>query len=212
MYGIQASDKVLQFSSLNFDAAVEEIFPCLMIGGELVLRTPDMLDSATFWQRCHDWQITVLDLPTAYWHQLTLDIARHPLPNSIRLSLIGGEALRLDRWQAWQQTVGETIVLFNTYGPTEATVVATALDLTHCTAPRPPIGQAFEYMQLYVLNEYLQPVPRGVVGELFIGGIQVARGYLHRPELTAEKFITLPQTGQRVYKTGDLVRYREDGN
>jgi len=212
MYGIQADDKVLQFSSLNFDAAVEEIFPCLMVGGELVLRTPDMLDSATFWQRCRDWQITVLDLPTAYWHQLTQDIARHELPKSIRLALIGGEALRLDRWQAWQQTVGEKIVLFNTYGPTETTVVATALDLTHCPAPRPPIGQAFQYVQLYVLDEYLQPVPRGVLGELFIGGIQVARGYLHRPELTAEKFINLPQLGQRVYRTGDLVRYREDGH
>jgi amino acid adenylation domain-containing protein len=211
-YGIQASDKVLQFSSLNFDAAVEEIFPCLIVGGELVLRTADMLDSATFWQRCRAWQITVLDLPTAYWHQLTLDIANHPIPETLRLVLIGGEALRWDRWQAWQQVIGNKIVLFNTYGPTETTVVATALDLTHYSAARAPIGQAIEHVQLYVLDEYLQPVPNGVVGELWIGGIQVARGYLHQPELTAEKFIELPQIGQRVYKTGDLVRYREDGH
>lgn len=212
MYGIQTNDKVLQFSSLNFDAAVEEIFPCLMVGGELVLRTAEMLDSKTFWQRCCDWQITVLDLPTAYWHQLTLDIANHTLPNTLRLVLIGGEALRLDRWRTWQQVVDKKVVLFNTYGPTETTVVATALDLTHCTAPRLPIGHALEHVQLYVLDEYLQPVPRGVVGELLIGGFQVARGYLYQPELTAEKFIQLPLTGQRVYKTGDLVRYREDGN
>lgn len=212
MYGIHAKDKVLQFSSLNFDAAVEEIFPCLMMGGELVLRTAEMLDSTSFWQRCRDWQISVLDLPTAYWHQLTLDIARHQLPETLRLVLIGGEALRLDRWQMWQHVVGKKVELFNTYGPTETTVVATAINLTHYFAPRPPIGQALQQVQLYVLDKYLQPVPRGVVGELYIGGSQVARGYLHQLELTAEKFIILPSNQQRVYKTGDLVRYREDGN
>jgi amino acid adenylation domain-containing protein len=222
-YGISGSDRVLQFASISFDAAAEEIYPCLTSGGTLVLRTDEMLsDLQTFLQKCRDWKLTVLDLPTAYWHQVTSELAMTDLvlPESLRLVIIGGERALPERVQLWQKVVGTHPQLVNTYGPTEATVVATMYKLPTSTLEdtalsEVPIGRTLSHVQAYVLDKYLKPVPIGVPGELHIGGISLARGYLNRPDLTAEKFIPNPfhdQPGTRLYKTGDLVRYLPDGN
>lgn len=223
-YGLSACDRVLQFASISFDAAAEEIYPCLTCGGTLVLRTDEMLRSIpTFVQKCWDLGLTVLDLPTAYWHQLTSKLANTDLvlPDSLRLVIIGGEPALLERVKTWQKYVGNRPQLVNTYGPTEATVVATIYKFSEPATTdslwrEVPIGHSIRNVQVYVLDRYLQPVPIGVPGELYIGGAGLARGYLNRPELTTEKFIPNPFKRQnfdseRLYKTGDLVRYLPDG-
>jgi amino acid adenylation domain-containing protein/thioester reductase-like protein len=242
-YAFDAHDRVLQFASLSFDAAVEEIYPCLAVGGTLVLRSPEMASSIPqFLQCCHDLAITVLDLPTAYWHLLTAALASTTdlslkLSPSIRLVIIGGEAVNLERVLLWQNVVGSYPPVVNTYGPTEATVVATAYTIPQLCQNRPspnpsfepinrrlghdgnmpkiPIGRALQNVHTYVVDSDLQPVSVGEPGELLIGGAGIARGYLNRPDLTAEKFISLSLASNpqiRVYRTGDQVRCLPDGN
>lgn len=236
-YQLDQKDRMLQFASYSFDTAVEEIFPTLSCGATLVLRTDEMLRTiATFLQRCQDWQITILDLPTAYWHQLISTLAREQLTllPPIRLVIIGGERAIPAQVKLWQEYVGSYPRLINGYGPTEATIAVTLCDLSvsdpldadcgnHSFDQEVPIGRPIQNCHVYILDQNLHPVPAGIAGELYIGGIVLARGYLNRPELTAEKFISFDPLrvtlnplddciGGRLYKTGDLVRYLPDGN
>ncbi len=221
-YELQAQDRILQFASISFDVACEEIFSCLLHGATLVLRTDDMLASIpALLEKCQQQCISVLDIPTAFWHQLTSELSTSELklPESLRLVIIGGEKASPDKVLTWQQKVKPEIRLVNAYGPTETTVSATVCNFARTkelvkVEREVPIGRAIANMQTYVLNTDLQPVPIGVWGELYIGGIGVARGYLHQPGLTAQKFIPNPfsdRPGSRLYKTGDRVRYRSDG-
>jgi amino acid adenylation domain-containing protein len=217
-YGIRAGDRVLQFASVSYDAHVEEVYPCLTQGGVLVLRSEDALDSfQTFLQRCEQWRLTVLTVPTGFWHELTAAIESQGLrlPASLRLVIIGGEKARSESVAAWFECVGPRVRLLNTYGPTETTVVATSAELSRADAAgeRVPIGRPLPNVRIYVLDPHQRPVPIGVRGELYIGGQSVARGYLHREELTAERFLPDPfchQPRSRMYKTGDVVRWRGD--
>ncbi|MBR8838778.1 MAG: amino acid adenylation domain-containing protein [Stigonema ocellatum SAG 48.90 = DSM 106950] len=219
-YKISECDRVLQFSSISFDVSAEEIYTCLTCGGTLVLRTDSMLDSVSiFLQKCWEWKLTVLALPTAYWHELTARLSQENfvLPPSLRLIIIGGEKALTERWKTWLENVGPRVRLVNNYGPTEATVGATICDLSAINPAlgELPIGRPISNVQIYILDRYLQPVPIGVPGELHIGGDGLARGYLNRPDLTEEKFIPNPfshQPNSRLYKTGDLARYLPDGN
>jgi amino acid adenylation domain-containing protein/thioester reductase-like protein len=218
-YEINSSDRILQFASISFDAAAEEIFPCLVQGATLVLRTHEMLSSIPhFLETCQQQLLTVLDLPTAFWQQLNSELSalKLTLSSSLRLLIIGGEKASIYQVLTWQQCVDTRIRLVNSYGPTEATVVATTCDLSEQVFTQEiPIGKAVYNIQTYILDGHLQPVPIGIPGELYIGGQGVARGYLNQPELTAEKFIPNPfnKAGdKKLYKTGDLVRYRSDGN
>ncbi len=222
-YAIEKRDRVLQFASISFDASAEEIYPCLTSGATLVLRTDSMLDSVgVFLETCRNWNLTVLSLPTAYWHELTAGLSRETLAlaPSLRLVIIGSEKALPERLKMWQACVGQQVRLVNTYGPTEATVVATACELSaaEATLRELPIGRPIANVQTYILDRNGQPVPVGVPGELHVGGIGLARGYLNKPELTAEKFIPNPfvgashSAGERLYKTGDLARYLPDGN
>src|SRR5262245_12046743 len=160
-----------------------------------------------------DWlvaqAITISFVPTALAESLmTLD---WPAETALRVLLTGGDALRVYPPDTLPFRV------FNNYGPTECTVVITSAQVwpnAHPLVP-PPIGRPIANSQIYILDAYRNPVPIGVVGEIYIGGDGVARGYLNRPELTAERFISHsfdegPE--QRLYKTGDLARYLPDGN
>ncbi|HVS80634.1 MAG TPA: amino acid adenylation domain-containing protein [Pyrinomonadaceae bacterium] len=221
-YEINPGDRVLQFASLCFDLSAEEIYPPLIRGATVVLRTDDMISSPPdFLKQCDAWRVTVLDLPTAYWHELTdaLDREGVTLPTSVRLVIIGGEKALLERVRIWQRLAGESVRLVNSYGPTETTVVATMCDLgrqdTNGLRQNVSIGRPILNTTVFVLDELRRPVPIGVPGELYIGGAGVARGYHNRPELTAEKFIPDPFSkdgNARLYRTGDLVRYGTDGN
>ncbi|MDM8558776.1 amino acid adenylation domain-containing protein [Candidatus Parabeggiatoa sp. HSG14] len=224
-YGFTQHDRLLQFASISFDTAAEEIYPCLASGGQLILRSVEMLDSvSTFMQHCQTLKLTVLDLPTAFWHQVTSELAagKTLLPDSLRLVIIGGERALPKQVSLWQQWAGATPLLLNSYGPTETTVVATIYQLPSLSTSLEiawqeiPIGKAIDNVQTYILDRHLQQTPIGVHGELYIGGAGLARGYLNRPDLTAEKFISLESKASaleiRLYKTGDLARYLPDGN
>ncbi|MBW4537465.1 MAG: amino acid adenylation domain-containing protein [Pleurocapsa minor HA4230-MV1] len=196
-YEITQSDRILQFASISFDASVEEIYPCLIAGGTLVLRSEEMgYSPSLLLEKSRDYGMTILDLPTAFWHLLTAELEQNPqlqLPESIRLVIIGGEVVNPDKVASWNRLVGTSCQLINTYGPTEATVVATSYKISHQidNLATIPIGKPLPNLQTYILNKNLQPVAIGVPGELYIGGIGVARGYLNRPELTKEKFINV---------------------
>ena len=229
-----SDDQILQFSSICFDASVEEIFCGLLSGATLVLRTEDMLRSSEdFWQCCQKWQLTVLGFPTAYWHQLASELTPTALQiiTNIKLIMVGGEAIQQSKVKQWHQnTVNYSPLpqLFNAYGPTEATIITTLCKFTSPTITNVPIGRPLSNTQVYILDAFLQPVPVGVAGELHIGGAGLARGYLNRPELTQEKFIPNPfeeeglippnpinkgsNESSKLYKTGDLCRYLPDGN
>ncbi|MBP0020483.1 MAG: amino acid adenylation domain-containing protein [Cyanobacteria bacterium SBLK] len=218
-YEITASDRILQFATIGFDTAAEEIFPCLTRGATLILRTDRLLSSMSgFLNACHDWRLTVLDLPTAFWHQMITEMSVENLafPESLRLVIIGGEKAKSDRLALWQQRISSKVRLVNSYGPTEATVVTTVIDLSNLSLDalggrELPIGKAIRNTMTRVLDPLLQPVPIGIPGELYIGGAGLARGYLNRPELTERAFIQDPFCeGARLYKTGDCVCYRED--
>ncbi|MBD2370869.1 non-ribosomal peptide synthetase [Leptolyngbya boryana] len=218
-YGIKPGDRVLQFASLSFDVAAEEIFVSLTQGATLVLRTDAMLDSvSTFLQQCRELALTVLDLPTAFWHQITVELAQGlELPESLRLVIIGGEPALSERLLAWQMKVRDRVQLLNAYGPTETTIGATICDLSTVSPANSgriaPIGYPLHNTQLYVLDQNQQPVAIGVPGELYVGGGGIARGYLNQPELTAERFIPNPfdRNSTLLYKTGDRVRYLPNG-
>jgi amino acid adenylation domain-containing protein len=215
-------DKALQFASIGFDGAVAEIFSTLVSGATLVLRTDEMLSSiSTFVQKCRDYKLTVVELPTAYWHQLTFELGKGnlELPPSLKVIVIAGEKAIPEQVSLWKKTVGAYPRLINDYGPTEATVSATScnlseLNLTALHGREVPIGKPLQNYQAYLLDKSLQPVPIGVIGELYLGGVGLARGYSNKANLTADKFIPNPfseKLGSRIYKTGDLGRYFNDG-
>jgi len=217
-YPITAADRVLQFASTGFDTHAEELYPVLAAGGTLVVPTvaPELLP---------EWlptpagrSVTVLDLPTAYWHRLVHDLPPQLWPPALRLMIIGGAAADPDAVAAWREAFGDRVDLLNTYGPTESTIVATAARLTAAdTTRRPSIGTPAAGSSAAVLDRGGRPVPVGFPGELHLGGAGVARGYLGRPGLTAERFPPDPagppsgRPGARLFRTGDLVRLRRDG-
>ncbi|HEU5378872.1 MAG TPA: amino acid adenylation domain-containing protein, partial [Ktedonobacteraceae bacterium] len=209
-YTITADDRATQLASIAFDACVWEIWPyllagaCLFFPGEEVRLSPLLLRDWLIAQR-----ITYCFLPTP----LAEGMLTMPWPDQVplRALLTGGDKLR------HYPDASLPFRLINHYGPTESTVVATAGSVPSAREAYlsdPDIGRPIDNTWIYVLDAHLQVVPQGDIGELYIGGASLARGYLRRPELTAERFIPDPfsrQPGERLYRTGDLVRLQDDG-
>lgn len=221
--GMTSEDRLLQFSSISFDAAAEEIFGTLVSGATLVLRTEEMIRSAkVFTEASQEYGITIWDMPTAYWHQLSREILEKgiDIPKSVRVVLFGGEKVSADLLKQWLKKYPDRPTILNTYGPTESTIVSTIYQANNNTDAieqyvEVPIGRPVANLKAYVLDQHLNPVPVGVPGELFVSGLGLARGYLKRPELTAEKFLDNPfEDGvySRMYRTGDLVKFLPNGN
>ncbi len=215
-YNLTAADRVLQFAALSWDTSLEEIFPALTVGATLMLRPDSLPDSiGGFWKFCRAQRITVLNLPTAFWHELAAQLDPAALPPELRLVIIGGEAARPDLVARWLMLTGPHPRLVNTYGLTEATAVSLQTNLTEASADAPvPIGRPFAGTGVHLLDDRRMPVPPGQVGELYLSGPGLARGYLHQPNLTARRFIHHSFDGQpptRLYRTGDLARRRPDG-
>jgi amino acid adenylation domain-containing protein len=210
VYGLRPGDRVLQFASASFDTFGEEVYPALAAGATVVVPDTARAELPDFLASPAGQQITVLDLPTAYWHELVSDPAAIAWPAGLRLLILGGEQVRADALHRWFAAFGDRVEVWNTYGPTEATIIATAARLTAADADRrPPIGHPLGGTCVHVRASDGGPVPAGVPGELFIGGVGLALGYLGRPELTASRFPDLD--GVRHYRTGDRVRERPDG-
>ncbi|MEU8620490.1 amino acid adenylation domain-containing protein [Streptomyces sp. NPDC048623] len=213
-YGLGPADRVLQFANPAFDTHAEEIFPALASGAVVVLLPGGGELLPDFLRTPEGAGLTVLDLPTSYWHALTAqpDTA---WPPALRLLVLGGEAARGDTVTAWRAAVGDGPRLVNTYGPTEATVIATAAELAagQTTDADPPIGRPLADTRVHVLDAAMRPVPDGVAGELYLGGAGLARGYLGDPARTAERFRPDPfgPPGSRLYATGDRVFRSADG-
>ena len=204
---IDAQSRVLQFASFGFDASVPEIFMALTTGASLHLERSAVLSApAALAQLMRQQSITAVIQPPAM-----LAVLSESGLTELQTLIAAGEhcsAEIADRWSKGRR-------FFNAYGPTETTVCATMHLYREKHAVAPPIGRPIANTEVYVLRDNMQPVPVGVAGELYIGGDGLARGYLNRAELTAERFLPHPfatQTGARLYRTGDLVRYLPDGN
>jgi len=221
-YDIKSTDRTLQFASICFDVAAEELFPSWLSGATIVLRPEAVsLTFAELSQLLNKEQLTVLNLPATYWHEWVaeLDRTREKLPASLRLVIVGNEKVLPERLWQWQQLVGNDIQLRNAYGPTETTITATIYNppsqMDEYNFQSVPIGRPLSNVQIYLLDSNLKPVPVGVPGELYIGGDGLSRGYLNFADATAAKFIPHPfsyEPGARLFKTGDRARYLPDSN
>ena len=210
-YGLSAADSVLQKTPFSFDVSVWEFFWPLMTGSRLVIAAPgDHRDPARLIHLINAEQVTTLHFVPSMLQAFLQDAAVSSC-RSLQRIVCSGEALPVD---AQQQVFAKLphAGLYNLYGPTEA-----AIDVTHWTCvdegrDTVPIGRPIANLGCYLLDDNFEPVPVGVLGELYLGGAGLARGYHRRPALTAERFIAHPFVhGERLYRTGDLARYREDG-
>ncbi|MGR0140436.1 amino acid adenylation domain-containing protein [Pseudomonas sp. RSP] len=210
-YGLSAADSVLQKTPFSFDVSVWEFFWPLMTGSRLVIAAPgDHRDPAKLIHLINAEQVTTLHFVPSMLQAFLQDAAVSSC-RSLQRIVCSGEALPVD---AQQQVFAKLphAGLYNLYGPTEA-----AIDVTHWTCvdegrDTVPIGRPIANLGCYLLDDNFEPVPVGVLGELYLGGAGLARGYHRRPALTAERFIAHPFVhGERLYRTGDLARYREDG-
>lgn len=214
LYPLSLTDAVLQLASSSFDVATLEIFTPLISGAQLILAKPGgQLDSIYLVHLINEYAVTVVNFVPALL-QVFLQEPAVATCTTLRYVLSGGEVLPVELKKKFLHTLSAT--LYNMYGPTEISVDAT---FYRCrdeeTGSLVPIGTPIANTEAYLLDRFFQPVPVGVAGELYIGGVGVARGYLHQPGLTAERFLPHPfaqQPGARLYKTGDVGRYLPDGN
>ncbi|MFK4383739.1 amino acid adenylation domain-containing protein [Bradyrhizobium sp. USDA 223] len=209
LFNVNSSSRVVQFASLSFDASIWEIVMALCSGAALFLTgTREHQDTAALFGYLADNAITHATLPPAMLHGRT-DLERLA---SLRVLVLAGELPNAELAKG----LPPGIAVFNGYGPTEATVCATSW-LRHqgFDGGATPIGRPLPNARIYLLDRFGAPVPLGAVGEIYIGGVGVARGYLDRADLTAERFVRDPFCGgadARMYRTGDLGRYLPDGN
>ncbi len=214
--------RLLMIPPLIFDASVGDVFPALACGSALVLHpAPNELGPFELERFCRERRVTAIDAPAALWRRWSDGWATRaqsePLLPELNLMMIGGESVPVEQVRRFARVTGGRVVLCNHYGPTEASVCATLLstvDGSELVAQDLPAGRPLPGVRIHLLDRHLQPVPRGVVGELFIGGDGVARGYHGTPELTSERFLSDPFSAQpdaRMYRTGDLARWNPDG-
>ncbi len=219
-YDLEANDVHLQMARYTFDVFAGDWIRALCSGGKLVICSREtLLQPDRLYALLQSELITVAEFVPAVLRALAdyLDDTQHRL-DFMRLLICGSDRWYMEEYKRFLKLCGQTTRLVNSYGLTEATI-----DSTYFESPLGdslvqelvPIGQQFANTRCYILDRWLNPVPIGVAGELYIGGAGVVRGYFNRAELTAERFVPDPfsqQTGERLYKTGDVVRYQLDGN
>jgi amino acid adenylation domain-containing protein/thioester reductase-like protein len=211
-FALQPSDNVLQFASMNFDSFLEEVFPALSCGAAVSLISDrERLDIDVLRARVTECGVTVLKFPTAFWHRIA-NVSFQGL--GVRLVGIGGEEADIGKFRQWLEA-NPDIPVINTYGPTETAVTATValLGAEHAQRARLPIGKPLRNTQAHVLDDQLLPVPVGTIGNLYLSGVGVGRGYLNLAETTSAAFLKpghMPGV-ETLYKTGDQVRWTPEG-
>ncbi|HYP25734.1 MAG TPA: amino acid adenylation domain-containing protein, partial [Blastocatellia bacterium] len=219
-YDLQPCDRVLQFASIGFDVAAEEIYPTWSAGAAVFLRDDDAAGSPLdLLKYIEQENLTVINLPSSYWHELVAEMSREGVgaPGSMRLMIVGSERVLPEKYAQWRSLAGDSVRLCNAYGPTEATITTTIHTARESdSSPRASlsIGRPIANARVYLLDAYMQPAPPGIPGELYIGGEGLARGYRGRADLTASSFVPDPfsdEPGARLYRTGDRARYLPDG-
>jgi amino acid adenylation domain-containing protein len=216
---MRQSKCTLQFASLNFDVSFQEIFSTFISGGVLVLPSETLrLEMPALGSYLKQHHVERFHLPPVVLQKLAEEFSERPENlSAMREFMAGGEQLQITPAMIKLFSQLKACRLYNHYGPSETHVMAAFPlpgQVEHWPA-LPPLGRPISNTQLYVLDDYLQPVPIGVHGELYISGISVAHGYFKRPQLTAERFLPNPfsnRPGARMYKSGDLVRYLSDSN
>ncbi|MBE9209291.1 amino acid adenylation domain-containing protein [Nostoc sp. LEGE 06077] len=215
-YNVEQGTGTLVHSPLGFDLTITSLFSPLLVGRQVELLPEnqgiDALSSAL--RRSNN--LSLVKITPAHLDLLKRQLSPEEIANRTRAFIIGGENLLAEKLTFWQDFAPDTM-LINEYGPTETVVGCCVYQVPNNQRDSGsiPIGKPIANTKLYVLDKHGQPVPIGVVGELYIAGLGLARGYLNRPELTAQKFIPNPfsnRPGERLYRTGDLARYRLDGS
>jgi amino acid adenylation domain-containing protein len=203
-FQVRPHSRVLQGASLTFDASVAEMLMALTQGAALVLGPAEAVGGEELRKLLVEQRVTHALLAPP-----VLATVRHTRDLALECLVVGGEACPAALVEEW----GAGLRMINAYGPTETTVCATLSEPLRAGEPI-PIGRPIPGTRVYVLDTSLEPVPRGVAGELYIGGVGLAAGYLNRPALTAERFLADPYgpSGSRMYRSGDRVRWREDGS
>ena len=215
MYAVVPGGSVPVHSSIAFDLTVTSLYPALLAGAQVELLPEDVGAQELVQSLRRHGDRCLVKITPAHLDVLTHQLRPEELAGLARTFVIGGENLPAESLSLWREFAPNTR-LINEYGPTE-TVVGCCIHEVAASDPwngPVPIGLPIANTELYVLDSAMQPVPVGDMGELFIGGAGVARGYLNRPELTQERFLADPfsgRAGARLYKTGDLARYRADG-
>ncbi|MCC6508990.1 MAG: amino acid adenylation domain-containing protein [Pirellulaceae bacterium] len=220
VYRLESADRTLQFSTLNFDVAIEEIFPPLLVGSTIVIRPRERAEAAIELSHLIEtYDITALHIATAYWNEWVdlMVAAKVRVPSSLRLTIVTGEKISVEHYRRWKSLCDQPMLWCNAYGPTETTVTCTVfIPDSQWDEAQMPIGRPLPGYEAVILDEAMRPVEPGQTGHLFIGGPALARGYLDRPDLTEKAFITLtlPETEQprRLYRTGDLARWLPTGD
>ncbi|MEH1943849.1 MAG: amino acid adenylation domain-containing protein [Nostoc sp.] len=215
-YAVEEGVGSLVHSPLGFDLTITSLFSPLLVGRTVELLSEEQGIEALSEALKKSSNLSLVKITPAHLDLLKQQLSKAEIANKTRAFIIGGENLLAESITFWQDVAPDTM-LINEYGPTETVVGCCVYQIPvgkHSSGSI-PIGKAIANTQLYILDQYLQPVPIGVPGELHIGGVGLARGYLNQPELTAQKFIPNPfskKAGDRLYKTGDLVRFLVDGN
>ncbi|HZD74124.1 MAG TPA: amino acid adenylation domain-containing protein, partial [Actinomycetota bacterium] len=218
-FGLHGADRVLQFAASHVDVALEQSFAPLMAGAAVVVRDGGAPPPQDLLATIARERLTVVNLPAGYWNELasSLDRLVWPEDHRLRLMVSGSDRMSAAAVARWREHAPAGVRLLNAYGPTEAVITASVYELPPEEQPPAavPIGAPVGGRTLHILDSSLRPCPVGVPGELFIGGPELARGYVDRPGLTARQFVPDPfstQPGARLYRTGDVVRRSPEGN
>ncbi|MFE8601136.1 amino acid adenylation domain-containing protein [Archangium violaceum] len=218
-FGLRPGDRMLQFAPLSFDAAAEDLYPPLVVGATVVMRS-GLVPAHAMTPYLEQEGITVISLPPTYIEEWIREMEAHGqrVPAKLHLLAPGGDVLKRETFESWVRVGGAHAPWVNVYGPTECTITSATCDIPGAegvgTAPTFPIGRPIPRVRFYLLDEHMEPVLPGLPGKVYIGGAALSRGYLSAPDMTAERFVPDPfsrEPGARMYSTGDLARLQPDG-
>jgi amino acid adenylation domain-containing protein len=221
--GLEPTDRCLQFGSFSFDVGIDQLLTPLLAGATIVMCGTEIWHPAVFSDHVRELRLSVIHLPAAYWNEWVEELQRSAVREAIgalRLVEVGGDVMPVAAVRGWVGLRLNSVRLVNRYGPTETVMFCTAYEVPSelsavASLERIPIGKPVGPRTIHLLDSLRNPVAAGEVGEIFIGGATLARGYFNRPELTAERILADPFSAipeARLYQTGDLARMLPDGN